>query len=101
MAYGMSPSTIASSTPRTVTVCGVDQFAAVNVNEVVLVVPSVVSNDQTGIVTVAVGCVARRTVNVAAPPPSVVTRPAVGCTMMLGDGSLSRLMASTSRGSMT
>ena len=66
----------------TVTVCGVFQLAAVKVNVAGDTVPSVVSLDEMPIVTSAAGCVLSTTVNVAVPPASVVTRPAIGVTVI-------------------
>ncbi len=71
--YATVPSTIASSTPVTSTVCGVFQFDAVNVTDAGATVPSVVSSELSGIVTFAVGSVFRTTVKVAVPPASVVS----------------------------
>ena len=71
----MLPSATASLTPVTVTVCGVFQFASVKVRLAGLTVPSVVLFELTPIVTFAVGCEFRTTLNVAVPPPSVVTGP--------------------------
>src|SRR5207249_12265951 len=93
--YAIVPSTAASSTPVTVTVCGVFQSDAVNLIEAGDTVPSVRSELDNGMVTSAVGCVSSTTVNVALPPASVVARPAVGLTVMPAT-SLSRLMTDTS-----
>ena len=81
MEYAMVPSTTKSSTPVTVTVCAIFQFAAVNVSAAGKTVPSVASLDESGIVTSAVGWLVRTTVNVAVPPISVVVRPDVGVTV--------------------
>src|SRR5437879_6187166 len=70
------------STPVTITVCATFQFADVKVSDAGATVPSVGSLDDKGIVTFAVGCVLSTTVKVAAPPASVVTRPATGATVM-------------------
>ena len=56
------------------------QFAGVNVNDATLTVPSVVSLEEMGIVTFAVGAWSSTTEKVAVPPASVVTRPEVGVT---------------------
>ena len=80
----MSPSSRLSSTPVTVTVCAVFQFAAVNVSDAGLTVPSVVSFELSPIVTSAVGCASSTTVKVAVPPASVVVSPLVGVTVMPG-----------------
>ena len=57
----------------TVTVCAVFQFAAVNVTDAGATVPSVVSSEESAIVTSAVGSVFSTTVKVAVPPDSVVS----------------------------
>ena len=57
---------------------------AVNVMLLVLTVPSATLLDETGMVTVAVGCVLSRTENVADPPASVVASPFDGLTVMPG-----------------
>ena len=95
--YGISPSTIVSSIPVTVTVWGVSQLLGVNVNDVGETVPSVVSSDESGIVTSSVGWVFRTTVKVWDVPSSEVSpeivpivKPAV---------SSSKLLTSTSSGS--
>ena len=49
-------------------------------------VPSVVSLEESAIVTSAVGCVVSTTVNVSLPPLSVVSNPAVGLTVIAGPG---------------
>ena len=95
MVYAMLPSASASFTPVTVTVCGVSQFALVNVRLAGLTVPSVVSFELRPIVTFAVGCVFSTTLNVAVPPASVVDRPAVGLTVIPAV-SLSVLVTETS-----
>ena len=66
--YATAPSTRTSSTPVTVTVCGVFQFPLVNVTDDGLTVPSVMSFDESPTVTFAVGCDVSTTVNVAVPP---------------------------------
>src|SRR5262249_37206519 len=96
--YGWLPSAIASSTPVTTTVCGELQFALVNTSCEIAIVPSVRSLDATGIVTSAVGCDSKTTVNCAVPPASVVIRPLVGETRMPPDSS-SRFVHDTSAGS--
>jgi len=79
----------------TVTICGVFQFAGVNVTLVGETVPSLVSSDDRPIVTSAVGWVFRTIVNVAQSPASVVTKPAVGFTVIPAV-SLSVLITDTS-----
>ena len=77
----MSPSSTTSLTPWTVTVCGVFQFALVNVRLTGLTVPSLVSLELSPITTLAVGCDVSTTVKVGASPPiSDVIRPDVGVT---------------------
>ncbi len=66
----------------TVTVCGWFQSAGVNVSEAGAATPSVASSLATGMTTSAAGFESSRTVNVAAPPASVVTSPLVGVTVM-------------------
>ena len=66
----------------TVTVCGVFQFAAVNVTLAGLTVPSDGLLELSPIVTSAVGCEFSTIVKVAVPPLSVVVRPKVGLTVM-------------------
>src|SRR2546426_7396139 len=78
----MLPSTIGSSTPVTVTVCATFQFAVVNVSDAGATVPSVRSFDDNPTVTFAVGWLVKTTVNVAAPPASVVVNPDVGFTVI-------------------
>src|ERR1041384_3237863 len=95
----MSPSFTWSSTPVTVTVWAVFQFAAVNVRLDVDAVPSAGLLLVTGITTFAGGWLAGTTRNVAGPPGSGVTRPAVGVTVMPAT-SLSVFVAETSAGSM-
>src|SRR5688572_10810459 len=82
----MAPSAVASSTPVIVTVCGVFQFAAVNVNVAGETVPSPVLLDDNGIVTSSVGCVSSLTWNVAVSADSLVNKPAVGVILMAGVG---------------
>ena len=91
----MLPSTMASSTPVTVTLWATFQLAAVKVREAVERVPSVVSELLRPMVTSAVGCELRTTEKEAVPPFSVVTSPAVGVTVMPAV-SLSLLMRLTS-----
>src|SRR6185436_10908731 len=76
------PSASASSAPVTVIVCGTFQFAAVNATAAGAAVPSLGSLEATGMTTAAVGWLFKTTVNVAAPPASVVARPATGVTSM-------------------
>ena len=68
----MLPSSRKSSTPVTVTVCAVFQFAVVNVSDAGETVPSVASLELSAVLTFAVGCAVSTTVNVAVPPASVV-----------------------------
>ena len=76
----MSPSTMSSSTPVTVIVCGLFQFAVVNwsvlasVNNGPLNVASEVSNPVNEMVTLVTGWALRTMVNVDEPPCSVVKR---------------------------
>ncbi len=95
----MSPSFTWSSTPVTVTVWAAFQFAAVKVRLDADAVPSPGLLLATGITTFAVGWLVSTTVNVAVPPASVVTRPAVGATVMPA-ASLSVFVAETSAASM-
>src|SRR5438132_650225 len=76
----MSPSFRKSSTPVTVTVCAAFQSAGVNVTDDPDTVPSVGSSLETGTTTFATGWLVRTTVNVGAPPASVVSRPSAGVT---------------------
>jgi len=78
----MLPSTTLSSTPVTVTVWGVDQSELVKVRLDGATVPSVVSEDERGMVTSAVGWELSTIVNDAVPPDSVVTSPEVGVTVI-------------------
>ena len=66
------PSMRLSSTPVTVTVCGVSQFAEVNVSDPDIVA-SPVSLDVNAITTSDVGCASSTTVNVSVPPASVTS----------------------------
>jgi len=65
----------------TVTICGVFQFAGVNVTLVGETVPSLVSLDVKPIVTSAVGSLSSTIVHVAVPPASVVS-PLIAETVM-------------------
>ena len=94
MEYATAPST-KSSTPVTVTVCGVFQLPDVNVTLDGLTVPSAVFELLRPTVTFAVGCDVSTTVNVAVPPASVVVSPLVGVTVMPA-ASLSVLLTLTS-----
>src|SRR5690606_32675628 len=94
MLYATSPSSTASSTPETATICGTFQFSGVNVRLLAETVPSVVLLEATAMVTAAVGWLSRTTLNSAVPPASLVCRPAAGVTVMPAP-SLSRLMADT------
>ena len=66
------PSMRLSSTPVTVTVCGVSQFAEVNVSDPDIVA-SPVSLHVNAITTSDVGCASSTTVNVSVPPASVTS----------------------------
>ena len=70
----------------------------VNVSDAGAAPPSVASELDSPIVTSAVGWLASTTVNVAVPPASVVTSPAVGLTVIPAVSS-SWLVADTSEGS--
>ena len=99
MVYIWLPSSTLSSTPLTVTVCGVFQLTGVNVKLVVVVgtiVPSVGLLLLKGITTFAVGCDCRATVNVAGSPASVVW-PEMAETRNPAE-SLSSLVTDTSAG---
>src|SRR5437016_2846648 len=87
MWYTMSPSSRLSSTPVTVTVCGVFQLADVKVSEAGATVPSVVSSELSPIVTGAVGWLVSLTANVAVAPASDVTSPLVGNTTIPAESS--------------
>ena len=93
--YGCGPSTMKSSTPVTVTVCAAFQFAGVNVRLDTDATPSAALLEDRPMVTLAVGWLVSRTEKVAAPPASVVTRPAVGVTVIPAT-SLSRFVRETS-----
>ena len=75
------PSTTASLTPVTVTVCGTFQLTFVKVRLAGLTVPSAALLELSAIVTSAVGWLVSTTVNVAVPPASVVG-PEIGETVM-------------------
>ena len=75
---------MASSTPVTVTIWATFQLAAVKVREEVERVPSVMSELAKPMTTSAVDWESRTTEKEAVPPFSVVTRPEVGVTMILG-----------------
>ena len=68
----MSPSSILSSIPLTVTVCGVFQFAPVNCRGLDVTLPSASLLEVEVMVTVDVGSVLSLMVKVAVPPASVV-----------------------------
>src|SRR6187399_1540341 len=93
--YVTSPSSRKSSTPATVTVCGIFQFAVVKVTLAGPTVPSTVLLELSPIVTSVVGCEFNTTVKVAVPPASVVVNPDVGVTVMPAV-SLSVLVTETS-----
>ena len=59
--------------PVIVTVCAVFQFTVVNLTSVIETVPSVISDDITGITTSAVGSESNTIVNVAVAPASEVS----------------------------
>ena len=84
--------------PVTVTVLATFQFAGVKVRLTGATVPSVASLLARGITTTAVGWLLSTTVKLAVPPASVVTRPAVGLTVMPA-ASLSLFVAATSAAS--
>ena len=77
----MVPSTMSSSTPVTVTVCGVSQFIGVNVS-VPVVDTSVVSFGVTVMTTSEVGWASRTTVNVSVLPASVTSVAPSSSTMV-------------------
>ena len=79
------------------TVCCTFQFAAVNDRLETDVVPSVTSLELIGIVTVDEGWLLSTTPKLAVPPASVVTRPALGATVIPGP-SLSAFVTDTSGG---
>ena len=95
----MSPSTIGSATPVTVTVCGWFQLDAANVTLAGETTPSVRSLLEIPIVTPATGWLWSVIANVAVPPASVVTSPDIGVTVMPA-ASLSALLTATSAASM-
>src|SRR5260370_1432787 len=76
-------------------VWAVFQLAEVNVRLAGDTVPSAVLLDDRPMVTFAVGCELRTTVNVAVPPASVVIKPEVGVTVIPAVSS-SLLVAETS-----
>ena len=75
MVNSWSPSSISSSTPVMVTVCGVSQFSGLNTNSLTATVPSDSSLLTMLRVTFAVGSLSRTTVNSVVPPASVVSNP--------------------------
>src|SRR5262245_35945110 len=79
---GWLPSTTKSSTPCTRTVWGMFQFAALNSRLEGTGRASVLSELASGIVTGANGAALSTTVNEALSPASLVTRAAVGATVM-------------------
>jgi hypothetical protein len=83
--------------PVTVTACGTLQSAAVKTSGFVDVTwPSVGSPEETVIDTVVTGSLFSTTKNCAVPPPSVVTRPAVGLTLIPARSASSTLVIGTS-----
>src|SRR5262245_20205287 len=80
--YAWLPSTRKSFTPWTWTTCGIDQFADVNTTLAGTGRPSPGAVEDSAIVTSAVGGASSTMLNEALSPASVVTRPAVGVTMM-------------------
>ena len=76
--YVMSSSSIASSTPVTVTLCGVFQLAGVKTIEPALRVPSLVALLARFMVTVAVGWLVSATLKLSVLPDSLVTSPLLG-----------------------
>src|SRR5262249_777152 len=97
--YDWSPSTIGSSTPVTVTVCGTFQFAAFNVMLAGDTAPSVASLLVRPITTSASGWLCSAIVNVAFAPDSSVLRPPTALTTMPAWSS-SAFVAATSAASM-
>ena len=97
--YATLPSINASSCPVTVTVCDAAKLPVVNIRDVTSGTPSVESLVSKLTVTLADGADVRDTVNVAVPPPSVVSPdmaetlyPAVSLSMFVtetfGDGTV-------------
>jgi hypothetical protein len=78
----------------TVTVCATFQFAAVNTTLAGETVPSVVSVEESGIVTLAVGCEVRTRVKVTDPPASDVEVP-LGVPTVIAAASLSVFVTDT------
>src|SRR6186713_2797034 len=68
-----SPSSTASSTPVTVTVCAIFQVVAVKVSEAGDTVASAIFDDASGTVTSSVGCEVSTIVKVADGPAASVT----------------------------
>ena len=89
--------TIFSSTPLTVTRCGVFQLALVNVSDAGDTVPSAVLELDRPITTFALGWLPSTTVKVAELPDSDVIRPDTGVTVM-PLASLSAFVTLTSAG---
>ncbi len=86
----MAPSIRGSSTPVTVTVCGVSQLLALKLRLAGVTLPSVLSLLEVATVTVPVGWLDSLTVKVAVPPASVVwalmapsTRPALSLSALV------------------
>ncbi len=78
----LSPSTTESSTPVTVTCFGMRQLAGVNESAAGDTAHSVRSLDETAMDTLSFGWLLSTTLNVAAPPASVVTSPEVGMILI-------------------
>jgi hypothetical protein len=95
----IGPSTTASSTPVTVTVCATFQFALVKTRLAGLTVPSAGLLEVRAMVTFAVGCVLRTTVKVAVPPASFVVSGVVAAVTVIPAASLSLFVTSTSAAS--
>src|SRR5687768_14427709 len=92
MVTSTSPSSIASSTPVTVTTCGVLQLCSSKETTRGPTVASLSSVLLSAIETVSVGCVLSTTVNIAVSPVSVVSKPAVGVTVTLASSSSALVM---------
>ncbi len=95
-----SPSSRSSSTPVTVTVCGVSQFELVNVSDEIDTVASPVSADVTFTTTLLLGegCMVRTTVNVSVLPDEASLTdvdPPVWVTVMSGAASMSVVVTDT------
>jgi len=96
----MSPSSMKSSTPETVTICSIFQLAGVKVTAPGETVPSPVLLEESVMVTLAVGWLSSTTVNWAVSPASLVTRSEIGATVIPAVSS-SVFVTKTSSGSIT